>query len=191
MYLTVRSALLSILFVSSPLVLANDYAAAIENHAKSKVSQWLQDPAIINAIKAQNDAKAGITQAQIDALDKQWRAQTAAPSRPMIDAVLKNPLSAFLQGKAQASNGLYSEIFVMDNHGLNVGQSEITSDYWQGDEAKWQKTFSAGAGSMHISEVEQDESTQTYQSQLSLPVIDPASGAVIGAITIGINVEAL
>ena len=79
MYLTVRSALLSILFVSSPLVLANDYAAAIENHAKSKVSQWLQDPAIINAIKAQNDAKAGITQAQIDALDKQWRAQTAGP----------------------------------------------------------------------------------------------------------------
>lgn len=191
MYCIVRSALLSILFVSSPLVLANDYAAAIENHAKSKVSQWLQDPAIINAIKAQNDAKAGITQAQIDALDKQWRAQTAAPSRPMIDAVLKNPLSAFLQGKAQASNGLYSEIFVMDNHGLNVGQSEITSDYWQGDEAKWQKTFLAGAGSMHISEVEQDESTQTYQSQLSLPVIDPASGAVIGAITIGINVEAL
>lgn len=79
----------------------------------------------------------------------------------------------------------------MDNHGLNVGQSEITSDYWQGDEAKWQKTFLAGAGSMHISEVEQDEFTQTYQSQLSLPVIDPASGAVIGVITIGTNVEAL
>lgn len=79
----------------------------------------------------------------------------------------------------------------MDNHGLNVGQSEITSDYWQGDEAKWQKTFLADAGSMHISEVEQDEFTQTYQSQLSLSVIDPASGAVIGVITIGTNVEAL
>ncbi|MCP5324858.1 MAG: hypothetical protein H7A09_00815 [Oceanospirillaceae bacterium] len=163
----------------------------MENHAKSKVSQWLQDPVIINAIKAQNQANAGMGQGQIDALDKQWRAEVSAPKHPLIDGVLNNALSAFLKAKEKASNGLYSEIFVMDNHGLNVGQSEITSDYWQGDEAKWQKTYSVGPGSMHISEVEQDESTQTYQSQLSLPITDPANGAVIGAITIGINVEAL
>ena len=79
----------------------------------------------------------------------------------------------------------------MDNKGLNVGQSNITSDYWQGDEAKWQDTFMQGANSIHISEVEEDETTQTYQSQLSLPVIDPSSQSVIGAITIGINVDAL
>lgn len=39
--------------------------------------------------------------------------------------------------------------------------------------------------------MEKDESTQTYQSQLSLPVVDPASNQVIGAITLGINVERL
>ncbi len=48
-----------------------------------------------------------------------------------------------------------------------------------------------GPDSIHISEVEEDESTQSYQSQLSLPVVDPSSGAVIGAITLGINVELL
>jgi hypothetical protein len=25
-----------------------------------------------------------------------------------------------------------------------VGQSDVTSDYWQGDEGKWQKTFGTG-----------------------------------------------
>jgi hypothetical protein len=191
MRLFARPVLLCALLSASSITLANDYTAAIESHAKTQVSKWLQDPVLINAVNAQNQANAAITQPQIDALDKQWRAQTAAAARPLIDNVMNNALSGFLKGKEQASNGLYSEIFVMDNHGLNVGQSEITSDYWQGDEAKWQKTFSVGVGSMHISEVEQDESTQAYQSQLSLPIVDPATGKVIGAITIGINVEAL
>ena len=78
----------------------------------------------------------------------------------------------------------------MDQVGLNVAVSEPTSDYWQGDEAKWSQTYLAGAGAMHVSDVELDESTQTYQAQVSLTVVD-ASGAPIGAITFGVNVEYL
>jgi hypothetical protein len=175
----------------SPLVMANDFADIITEHANADVKEWLADPAIINAIKAQNTTSTALTQAEIDALDKQWRSEVSSTDKAMINAVLNNALSGYLQGKLAASNGLYTEIFVMDNKGLNVGQSNITSDYWQGDEAKWQDTFMQGANSIHISEVEEDESTQTYQSQLSLPVVDPSSQAVIGAITIGINVDAL
>jgi hypothetical protein len=72
-----------------------------------------------------------------------------------------------------------------------VAQSDITSDYWQGDEEKWAEVYPKGAGALHLSEVEQDESTQIYQSQISMPVVDPADGAVIGAVTVGVNVEML
>ena len=89
------------------------------------------------------------------------------------------------------SQGLITEIFVMDDKGLNVGQSDVTSDYWQGDEAKWQKTYQVGPDAIHISDVEQDESTQRFQSQLSLPVVDPDTKKPIGAVTIGIDVENL
>ena len=44
---------------------------------------------------------------------------------------------------------------------------------------------------MDISEVEFDDSTQFYQSQASLPIYDPATGQMIGAITFGINVQRL
>jgi len=170
---------------------ANEFAPAITKHADSEVRQWLKDPVVVNAVKAQNQKHAGLTQADVDKLDKQWRAETGASSQPMIQAVLSNDLSKFLKGKKEGSNGLYTEIFVMDNKGLNVGQSDITSDYWQGDEAKWQKTYSVGADAVHVSEVKKDESTQAFQGQLSLPVVDPANNQVIGAITIGINVEHL
>ncbi len=170
---------------------AHEYSKAIADHAAGIVQTWLTDKAIIDAVNAQNAAHAGLAQADIDKLDQQWRSEVSAASKPVIDKVMGNGLSTFLKSRQAANAGLYTEIFVMDNKGLNVGQSEITSDYWQGDEPKWQETFGKGPGSMHISEVEEDESTQTYQSQLSLPIVDPASGQAIGAITIGVNVEGL
>jgi hypothetical protein len=142
-------------------------------------------------VKAQNAKNKGLNETKIVALDKQWRAETSAGSRPLIDSVLSNQLSGFLKGKKDGSEGLFTEIFVMDNHGLNVGQSDVTSDYWQGDEAKWKKTYSAGADALHIGKVKEDESTQTFQSQISLSVVDPADGKVIGAITVGVNVGML
>lgn len=146
---------------------------------------------VIAAVKAQNGETAGYDQAKIDELDKTWRAETEAVDQPMIDSVLDNPLSGYLAEVQDASDGLFTEIFVMDAKGLNVGQSDVTSDYWQGDEAKWQDTFGAGAGSVHVSELEQDDSTQLLQSQVSVTVVDPDSGDVIGAVTFGVNVENL
>ena len=61
----------------------------------------------------------------------------------------------------------------------------------QGDEAKWTQTFGTGGQAVFIDEVEFDDSTQSFQSQISATIIDPATGQAIGAITIGLNVEDL
>jgi hypothetical protein len=42
---------------------------------------------------------------------------------------------------------------------------------------------------MHLSDVEEDESSQTFQMQISIPVVD--GGTVIGAVTVGVNAEML
>ena len=167
------------------------HVAPMTEFAKTTVKQWIADATIVEAVKAQNAKNAGLSQADIDNMDKDWRAQTDAGSKPMIDAVLSNAVSNFLRKQKDSTQGLVTEVFVMDNRGLNVGQSDVTSDYWQGDEAKWQKTYQAGADAIFIDEVEMDESTQTFQSQLSMSIVDPATGEVIGAITVGVNVDAL
>jgi len=167
------------------------HVAPATDFAKSTVKQWIANDAVVAAVKAQNAKHAGLSQADIDNMDKDWRAQTDAGSKPMIDAVLGNALSSYLRDQKDAAQGLVTEVFVMDNRGLNVGQSDVTSDYWQGDEAKWQKTYGAGPDAIFVDEVEMDESTQTFQSQVSMSIVDPASGEVIGAITVGINVDAL
>lgn len=47
-----------------------------------------------------------------------------------------------------------------------------------------------GAGTLHFSEIEFDESSQTYQAQISVTLTD-GTGAVIGAMTEGVNADAL
>ncbi|WP_184377160.1 hypothetical protein [Rhizobium sp. BK619] len=164
--------------------------APISDYVTSDIKPWLNDPVVIEAIKAQNAANANLGQADIDALDKKWRAEVDGSDHSMIDGVLGNALSKFLQEKKAASNGKIAEIFVMDAKGLNVGQSDPTSDYWQGDEGKFQKSFGAGKDAVFVDEIEKDESTQALQSQASVTISDD-KGSPIGAITVGVNVDAL
>jgi hypothetical protein len=110
-------------------------------------------------------------------------------NQPLIQKVMSAPLSAFLSEQVAASQGRINELFVMDLHGLNVASSGVTSDYWQGDEAKYQKTYQVGPNAIFVDAIEFDESTQSYLGQVSISLTDPDTGEVIGAMTIGLNAE--
>lgn len=167
-------------------------AGAIEDGMKAFVDQEvrakLTDPMVIAAVKGANASGATLAPNDILALDGQWRAEIGKESA-LIKGVVENPTSALLRDYVDASEGKITEVIIMDAQGLNVAVSDVTSDYWQGDEEKHQKTFGVGPDAIHVSEVEFDESTQSYQAQVSFTIIDPATGAGIGAATIGLNAE--
>ena len=181
----------ALLLTTSSALAVEEHETQIRDYVEIDVLEWLSDPTVVAAIKKQNATSGGLTEDQIIELDNKWRAEADSDDKPMIDEVLSRNLSKFLKEKQDASGGLISEAFVMDNRGLNVGQSNITSDYWQGDEAKWKKTFLEGPDAMFIDEVEVDDSTGALQSQASLSIKDPDTGEVIGAITLGFNLDAL
>lgn len=191
-----RSGLAALVIGASALAVVavqaqDEFTAPLTELAKGEIAAFASDPVLIDAITAQNAVTSAYDQAKIDALDAQWRAEVGAASKPLIDATLGNGASQYLAGVQEASAGKYTEIFAMDAKGLNVAQSTLTSDYWQGDEDKFTQSFGAGADAVHIGEIEQDESTQIFQSQVSVPITDPATGAVIGAITVGVDVSML
>jgi len=167
------------------------YRVPLRAYAEEHLAGWLTNPELIQAIKEQNARHASLTQADVDALDLQWRAERKQEDKPLIADLLGRPSSEWLRAKQAETARFVTEVFAMDNLGLNVAQSDATSDYWQGDEAKWQKTYGNGSGDMHISEVEFDESTGSYQSQVSMVIRDPQTGEMIGAITFGVNVQSL
>jgi hypothetical protein len=71
-----------------------------------------------------------------------------------------------------------------------VCQDSLTSDYWQGDEAKWKNSFNAGKGGVDAGKVSFDKSANAQLQQVSLPIVG-SGGKVIGAITFGIAVSEL
>lgn len=170
---------------------ADEFSSALSSYYDSQIAGWVNDPALIAAVAAQNAARAGLSQADIDTLDTEWRAQVGAADAPVIEPVLNNAAADFLRARVAESGGVITEAFAMDANGLNVAATAVTSDMWQGDEDKFTKTYPMGPGATHLGDVEFDESTQSYQGQISVTLIDPATGAAVGALTVGINAEAL
>jgi len=167
------------------------YQQFIQDLLESNINNWLHDPVVIKSIQTQNAKHSDLTQDNIQRLDKQWRAERRAKERPLINQVLANQLSAFLTDVKKNNDGLFSEIFIMDNKGLNVGQSDVTSDYWQGDEAKWTETFGKGPEALLIGDREFDDSTGKFLIQVSVSIADPDTQEAIGAATIGVNLVQL
>ncbi|MFN0264857.1 hypothetical protein ACKTEK_13385 [Tepidamorphus sp. 3E244] len=151
------------------------------------VRSWIDTDVVRESIVAQNRRYAAISQDEVDALDKQWRAEREADDKPLIAATLSNPLSVYLNRVQGRSLGMFFEIIVMDDKGLNVGQSAVTGDFWQGDEAKFQKTFPEGGMEAFIDEAEWDEEFKIWRAQLNIPVYDKSGSKKIGAATVEIN----
>ncbi len=160
----------------------------LETLAES-IKEWSSKPAVISAVKASNKAHVNLKLSEIFSLDSQWRKEKKQGSGDLIQKMIGNDLSQYLKKVKLESSGLFSEIFVMDNKGLIVGESDVTSDYWQGDEAKFMKTFPVGANGMMIDNIRYDVSARTFQSQVSLTVNDTDNKQPIGVITVGVDVE--
>lgn len=150
-----------------------------------EVREWATAPVIISALKGRVATAGKLSESDIKALDDQWRAERESEDQPLITSVLSGPVSSYLTRIQARSVGLYSEIFVMDQNGLNVGQSAITSDYWQGDEGKFQKTFGVGNDAVFVDEAEFNGDTYSWRAQLNMTISD--GGEKLGAITVEIN----
>lgn len=159
--------------------------AKVKVFAKDKLLPLTTNEVLVREVKAQNAKKVSL--ADIQAQDKAWTAAEA--ELPIQKERLGNPCADAIRGIAKGLAPL-REIFAMDDQGANVGQNNLTSDYWQGDEDKWAKSFAGGKGGVDVGKPKFDKSANTTQQQVSLPLID-ADGSVVGAITFGVAIDAL
>lgn len=141
-----------------------------------------RNPVIVAAVKAQNGRRLGID--QIREIDRQWM-DTEGVSRFMLN-LMSNDCALALYN-LQSRYPFIVESFVTDNQGANVGQTIKTSDYWQGDEAKFTKSFLNGDGGLFFGGVEYDESSGEIVVQISIPVMD--GPRAIGTITFSVSLD--
>jgi hypothetical protein len=139
-----------------------------------------QDPVIVAAVKEQNAKKVSLE--TIKKLDAQW---TAGKAEALVKQTTTGPCSDRLRAIITA-NPAYGETFVMDSQGALVCATGKTTDYWQGDEAKFQNAWKDGAGAVFIDRPKFDDSAAGAIAQISVPVME--NDRAIGAITVGMVV---
>ena len=139
-----------------------------------------RDPAVHAAVLASNAVAE--TPEQIRRRDAYW---IANPRDPLRQTIVQAPCSGKVRELVK-DDALVVEAFVMNNRGTLVCSLAETSDYWQGDEPKWQKTFVEGRDAF-VEEPAFDASTGKYAIQVSVPIAE--AGARIGAVTLTLKLN--
>lgn len=157
-----------------------------------EITVWVKNPIIINAVKKANE-EATKSLNQIIELDERWKATIGVDE--WIGSFMDNPCARYLktlQNKKRNQRNLYAEIFVVDKQGCIVAMTNKTTDYWQGDEDKFIKSYANGRGAIFVNTAGYDNSSQVLSLiQVSGPVFAPDTGKAIGIITVGMDLDVL
>jgi hypothetical protein len=139
-------------------------------------------PTIVAAVAAQNARQT--SQKEIDEIDRVW--QSTPELTDFKKSLQENDAGRILKSFMVRGSKTYTEALLTDRHGALVAAYPTPSDYWQGDEAKFQVPWETGE--LYIGPIEFDESTQAYASQVSVLVVDDA-GQKIGVLIMGVRLS--
>jgi hypothetical protein len=175
----------------------------IKDLLQSKIEQWKRLPGLNAALTKHNLQNQGLNTQTILERDNDWADAFARNDLSYAERFIDQDLSADLRELKRQVQGIITEIIVMDERGINVAISDMTSDYWQGDEGKFMEVVGKPADFMSFGAIIYDESTKRFQLHLSVPLYGKAlngkalngkalDGAVpqpLGVMVLGVDVE--
>ena len=144
------------------------------------INRWVQNPVLINSVIEQNQKK--IPLKEIMKIEKQW---LAGKNNDFAISLQKNRAGKLLYNHISQNPKLYVEAFLCDEKGAVVAEYPETTDYWQGDEEKFLKSYNSGKGQIYVGPLSFDDSTKTNSVQISIPVFDKKK--TIGVLIVGLK----
>ncbi|GAA5215677.1 hypothetical protein GCM10025776_13200 [Corallincola platygyrae] len=145
-----------------------------------------QDPHLLSAVK-NSEQELHIGHLDVATLDQMW---LQSENEDLALRIINSKSSQRLRSLTSLSDELITEAIVSNQRGLGVGITRLTTDFWQGDEAKFINPSNAPE-QLHLSDIDYDSSTRSFLVHASKAMLDPESGEFIGSITLGINISAL
>ena len=150
-----------------------------------QVRPWLGHNAITSAVR--DAASRTLSPAQRDSIDAQWQEEFASGDFHLVDSFLARPVSKFLRLQQSRSDGVITELILVDRYGHNLGLSYVSSDFWQGDEMKFTAAAAAGRDGLYVSDIRYDVSARHFLVHAGIPLYDERE--LTGVLIVGVNVE--
>ncbi len=166
----------------------SEEVVAVLDRKAELVEKLAADPKVIESVRASNAEHKGTTMSEILRLDEKWQATEGLDD--FIKGFMTNEC-AQLFVDFQESNDGFPEVFVTDEQGLIVAETNRTSDFYQADEAWWTDAYSDGAGKCYHGKIEYDESARSESISVYVPVMDPGTEKAIGVIKAVCDITAI
>ena len=147
----------------------------------AQVQALAAEPQVVAAVQQQNAA--ALSKADILRRDLAW--SSGDSTLPLKQQMLGSEITHFLKQQVERSR-VYSEMILTDRQGANVATWPLSSDYWQGDEAKWREVALFGRES-YLSPIAHDLSSDSNVVQLAVPVLDDQH--TIGVLIVSIRLS--
>ncbi|MCG7198597.1 transporter substrate-binding domain-containing protein [Marinobacter pelagius] len=124
-------------------------------------------------------------------IDRNWQAQAPERAIPLAQRILELPASQALREWKSVHPGLVTEILVINRSGTIAAMSRLSSDFWQGDEAKFNRAMSGpeSVRELYVSPIRFDASTSRFQIMVSSAIIPAGGGEPLGVVVLGLDVE--
>jgi hypothetical protein len=145
-----------------------------------QVKTWAADPVIVKAVLAQNE------KGPVPGMDNpKWK--TLRRSDAFVKEFQSNPAGQYLKRKIAESSGTYSEAFLSGAQGEKVAFFEKTTSYLHKGMPKFDVPFTSGKSWQ--GQPEFDESSQTHQIQIAVPVLNESKP--VGVLVVGVSLTKL
>ncbi|MCM8529181.1 MAG: ATP-binding protein [Lentisphaeraceae bacterium] len=127
---------------------------------------------------------------KITRLEKEWVSVPRGQLSTHMESLINNKLAKDIIEHCKIFEEVtrykvFSEVFITNKYGLNIAQTNRTSDFRQDDEPWWQLAREKG---IHVTAISFDESAKVYSTNICLRIKD-SQGKFAGVIKVVVNIE--
>lgn len=122
-------------------------------------------------------------------LDARWQALAPRYHSEMARLVASQEASLAMSNWQKNHGSMVTEVMLTNSIGTLVAMSRLSSDFWQGDELKFERHIREDARNLYVSPIYYDASTSRFQVTVSKPVIVAGRWLPAGVLIIGLDVE--
>jgi len=180
----------------SSMMLAQETIDRIDRDLFYRIEEfrvYSRDLIFSEALIKSNEEFGGLSDVReyIDKKEREWRASGKQEITPFMEGLINNELAREMRRmfieyyEEEYGYKVIAEVFVTNKYGVNIAQTQKTTDYRQDDEEWWQRTKTDG---IFVGDIEYDESADIYSTVIAIR-IDNVEGDFEGEIKAVINIR--
>ena len=155
------------------------------------VQSALMEQGVVKTLRNYNETRRNISRADIDGLEAIWQAELNSANRPLVTGIVRNVTALRLRKVIRDTGRVVMQINLVDARGLSIAQTTVFPQIWQGTTEKLMQVATASSNMLSIGDIESDGTGQSRQFEAAFPVADPDTGALIGAVILVVDADAL